>query len=260
MPASTDFIVARMRAIARDFAAVLSGSSNQLLDFHKVSHQLRIGGPVFSGVQPVLLAEIIGSVQRYQDFDSVFLPLQSISFTRWTQINRAWYNEVSLPPVSLYRVGNAHFVVDGHHRISVARTRGEEYIEAEVRDCQVRIPVTSSLQAKHLEILGAKVQFLERTNLDRLMPHLEIEVSILGGYHRLLEHIAVHRYFMGLDYRREIPEAEAVVHWADTVYRPTLAIIEEDGAQQFFPGRSTADLYLWLMDHKHYLNSPDQTE
>lgn len=258
MQAGADFIAARTRAIARDFAALLSGSSNRLLDFHTVSHQLRVGGPIFCGVQPVLLAQIIGSVQQYQDFDSVFLPTQSISFARWTQINRAWYNEESLPPVSLYKVGNAHFAVDGHHRISVARTRGEEYIEAEVRECQVRIPVTSSLQAKHLEILGAQVQFLERTNLDRLMPHLKIETSILGGYHRLLEHIAVHRYFMGLDFRRKISEAEAVVHWVDTVYQPTLAIIEKDGSHELFPGRSTADLYLWLMDHKHILVSPAQ--
>lgn len=108
-----DFVLARTRAIARDFAALLSGSSNRLLDFNRVSHQLRIGGPIYCGVQLVPVAEIIGSVQRYQDFDRAFLPLQSISFTRWTKVNRAWYKEVSLPPVSLYKVGNAHFAVDG---------------------------------------------------------------------------------------------------------------------------------------------------
>lgn len=142
----------------------------------------------------------------------------------------------------------------------MARTRGDEYIEAEVREYHVRILVTSSLRAEQLEILGAKVQFLERTNLDRLRPQLEFEVSILGGYDRPLEHIAVHRYFMGLGFLREIPEAEAIIYWADTLYQPTLAIIEKDGVMPIFPGRSPADLYLWLMDHKHYLNSPDQTE
>ncbi len=66
MQAGADFIAARTRAIARDFNALLSGSSNRLLDFHTVSHPLRVGGPIFCGVQPVLLAQIIGSVQRYQ--------------------------------------------------------------------------------------------------------------------------------------------------------------------------------------------------
>lgn len=260
MQASTDFVLARTHTIFRDFVAILSGTPNRLLEFHQVSQLLRIGGPIYRGLRLVRLSDIIGSVQRYEDFDSAFLPRQSISLARWARINRAWYDDVSLPPVSLYMVGQAHFAVDGHHRISVARARGAEYIEAEVRECHVRIPVTASLRAEHLEILGAKVQFMERTNLDQLRPKLEIDITILGGYDRLLEHIAVHRYFMGLDYMREISEAEAVIHWLDNVYHPTIDAINKGGIAPIVSGRSPADFYLWLMDHKHYLHSNETAD
>ena len=101
---------------------------------------------------------------------------------------------------------------------------------------------------------------MERTNLDQLRPKLEINITILGGYDRLLEHIAVHRYFMGLDYMREISEAEAVIHWLDNVYQPTIAAINKGGITPIVPGRSPADFYLWLMDHKHYLHSNETAD
>jgi hypothetical protein len=106
--------------------------------------------------------------------------------------------------------------VDGHHRVSVAREQGQEFIDAEVRECQVKVPVTPDLQPEDLELLGGKVEFLERTGLDRLRPGAQIDVTLLGGYERLLEHIAVHRYFMGLDFQRRARE-EAVGHWYDEV-------------------------------------------
>jgi hypothetical protein len=112
-------------------------------------------------------------------------------------------------------VGEIYFVVDGNHRVSVAREQGQEYIDAEIRECQVKVPVTPDLEPDDLEVLGAAVEFFERTGLDRLRPGAVITVTILGGYERMLEHIAVHRYFMGLDFSRPVDETEAVEHWYD---------------------------------------------
>jgi hypothetical protein len=170
-------------------------------------------------------------------------------------VNRAWYEDVSLPPVLLYKVGEVYFVVDGHHRVSVAREQGQEFIDAEVRECQVKVPVTPDLQPEDLELLGGKVEFLERTGLDRLRPGAQIDVTLLGGYERLLEHIAVHRYFMGLDLRRDVSEEEAVEHWYDEVYLPVVNVIGESGLLEAFSGKTEADFYLWVMDHRHYLVS-----
>jgi len=248
-----DFTVARTKALFRDILSVLTGSPNRLLDFNLVSQKLRIGGPIYRGMQTVPLAQIIGSVQRYQDFDRAFLPAQTHTADRWTRVNRAWYEDVSLPPVLLYKVDEVYFVVDGHHRVSVARDQGAEFIDAEVRECKVKVPVTPDLHPDDLEILGAKAEFLERTNLDQIRPDAKIDVTVLGGYDRMLEHIAVHRYFMGLDFKRDIPEPESVGHWYDTVYLPVIEVVHASNLLRAFPGRTEADFYLWVMDHRHYL-------
>ena len=247
------FAVARTKALFRQLLAFLTGQPNRLLAFDEVSGKLRIGGPIYRGVQTVRLDQIIGSVQRYHDFDRAFLPVQSHTASRWIRVNRAWYEDVSLPPVLLYQVGEVYFVVDGHHRVSVAREQGQEHIDAEVRACQVKVPVTPDLRPEDLEFLGAKVEFLERTSLDKLRPATQIDTTILGGYERMLEHIAVHRYFMGLDFKRDISEAEAVEHWHDWVYLTVVNVIRDSGLLAAFPGKTEADFYLWVMDHRHYL-------
>ncbi len=255
-----DFALARTRAFFRDVLAFLTGRPNRLLAFDEVAARLHIGGPIYQGVRPVRLDQIIGSVQRYLDFDRALLPAQGHTADRWRRVNRAWYEDLNLPPVRLYQVGEVYFVVDGHHRVSVARQQGEEYIDAEVRECQVKVPVTPDLRPEDLEILGARVEFLERTHLDDLRPEAQIEVTILGGYERMLEHIAVHRYYMGLDLMRDISEAEAVAHWYDTVYLPVVQVIREGGLLAAFRERTESDCYLWVMDRQHYLVSHGMTD
>lgn len=249
----SDFTRARTKAFFHTILDRLAGRERRLLPFKEVADKLRIGGAVYRGVQPVPVKNIIGSVGRYHDFDAAFLPTQDHTAWRWKSINRAFYQEVDLPPVKLYKVGDAYFVLDGNHRVSVAREHNVEFIDAEVIECHARVPVTADLQAGDLEILGEYAGFLERTHLDRLRPDQAIRFTIAGGYEALLEHIAVHRYFMGLEQQREIPEDEAVTHWYDTVYLPIVQLIREQNILADFPGRTEADLYLWIMDHLHYL-------
>jgi hypothetical protein len=255
-----DFQAARSRAALNALKASLTGQRNALLRFAEVAEKLHIGGPIYRGVQTVPVSQIAGSMDRYRDFDRAFLPTSGKTKDRWHRINRAWYDDVSLPPILLYKVGEAYFVVDGHHRVSVACAQGQEFIDAEVRECAVRVPVTADLEPDQLEILGARVDFLERTALDRIRPDARTDVTILGGYDRLLEHIAVHRYFMGLEFQRDISDAEAVAHWHDAVYTPVAEVIRTSGLLDEFPGKTEADLYLWVMDHRHYLVSQGQGE
>jgi len=258
--ARADFNSARAKAMFRELLALLTGRHNQLLAFDQVASKLRVGGPIYRGVKTVRLDQIVGTVNRYHDFDRAFLPTQTFTADRWQRVSRAWYDDISLPPILLYQVGDIYFVVDGHHRVSVAREQGQEYIDAEVRECQVKVPVTVDLLPEDLEELGAKVGFLERTNLDRLRPAAELTCTILGGYDRMLEHIAVHRYFMGLDFKRDVSESEAVEHWYDTVYLPVVRVIADSGVMAAFPKRTAADFYMWVMDHRHYLVTQGQAD
>ncbi len=248
-----DYSRARSKALFRSVMARLAGRSNRLLSYNEVKDKLHLGGSVYRGVQSVPVKNIVGSVDRYRDFDRVFLPAQTFTADRWKTINRAFYRDQSLPPIKLYKVGDAYFVLDGHHRVSVAREHDVEYIDAEVIEVRSRVPVTPGVDADDLEILGEYENFLERTQLDKLRPEQNIRFTIGGGYERLLEHIAVHRYFMGIDEQRDVSEAEAVEHWYDTVYLPIVELIREHNVLSDFPGRTEADLYLWLIDHMHFL-------
>jgi hypothetical protein len=253
-----DFARARSKSFLRELWALLRGKRNTLLSYDEVKERLRIGGPIHRGVRTVEVAKIVGSVNRYRDFDQAFLPARNSLADRWQRVDRAFYEDVSLPPVVLYKVGDIYFVVDGHHRVSVAREQGQEFIEAEVRECKVKVPVGPELRPEDLEILGARIEFFDRTGLDRIRPGATIELSVPDGYSRMLEHIAVHRYFMGLEQQRDISEEEAVAHWYDTVYLPIVKVIRERGVLEEFPGRTEGDLYLWVLDRQQFLHDHGQ--
>jgi hypothetical protein len=248
-----DFSRARFKAFLNRIRSLVSGQPTTLLSYDEIKEKLHIGGPIYRGVQTVRVDQIVGSLNRYHQFDRAFLPVEDEIASRWQNIDRAFYQDISLPPVVLYKVGQVYFVVDGHHRVSVAREQGQEFLEAEVRECSTRVNITPDLKPEDLNILGEKVHFLERTRLDDLRPQGKIRLTIPDGFDRMLEHIAVHRYFMGLDLKRDISEEEAIMHWYDTVYFPIIKVIRQSKILREFSGKTEGDLYLWVLDHQHYL-------
>jgi hypothetical protein len=253
-----DFRRARSKSFLRKAWSLLSGQDTQLMAWDEARDKLKLRGFIRRGMQEVPVEKIVGSVGRYHDFDNAFLPTQDVSSSRWRKINRAFYDDVSLPPVNLYKVGDVYFVLDGNHRVSVAREHGVKFIDADVQEAVTRVPVTADdIDADALVLLGEYAEFLDRTHLDVLRPNQNIRFSIGGGYARLIEHIAVHRYYMGLDQKRDISEDEAVVDWYDNVYMPIVEAIRKDDILDDFPGRAEADLYLWIIDHKHYLKESE---
>src|SRR5689334_4054608 len=118
--AQSAFRRARGKAFLRAAWSTLQRRPNRLLAYDEVRDKLHVGGPVYKGLEAVPLNQIIGSVDRFGDFDRAFLPSQDFTEERWKNIGRAYYEDVHLPPVKLYKVGDAYFVVDGNHRVSVA--------------------------------------------------------------------------------------------------------------------------------------------
>jgi len=248
-----DFSKARLKSFFNQVVSVLSGQPTTLLSYDEIKENLHIGGPIYRGVKTIRVDQIAGSLNRYHEFDRAFLPKEDQLASRWQKVDRAFYQEINLPPVVLYKVGDVYFVVDGHHRVSVAREQGQVFIEAEIRECATRVNITPDIKPEDLKVLGAKVHFLERSALDHIRPDAKIKVTIPDGFERMLEHIAVHRYFMGIDLKRDISEEEAVAHWYDTVYMPIVKIIRESNLLKDFRGKTEGDLYLWTLDHQHYL-------
>jgi hypothetical protein len=254
-----DFNRAHFKAFLGEIVAMIARRPNELLSFDAVKRSLRIFGEHYRGVRPVRVAQIVGSATlRYHDFDRAFLPTQARTKTRWRRIDEAYYEDIELPPVQLYQVGEAYFVRDGHHRVSVAREKGQEFIDAEIIEVKTRVPLTPDLTAADLEIVGEYAEFLEKTRIDKLRPEHSIQFSEPGGHPRLIEHIAVHRYFLGIEQRRPIRWQDAVASWFDNLYAPIVRVIRERDILKDFPRRTEADLYLWIMDHHYFLSQQEE--
>jgi len=247
------FSWARGKAFLSGIRAVLQGRSNDLLVYDEVRKKVKASQPIYKGTQSVPLSQIIGSVDRYHDFDRAFMPSQNHTRSRWQRVGEAYYEHIALPPITLYKVGDVYFVVDGNHRVSVARQLGQAYIDAVVQECRVRVPVTPDLDPQNLEIIGEKVEFLERTHFDELYPEISLDFSFPGGYFRILEHIEAHRYMQSQEWKREFSFEEAMKQWVEQVYLLVAQVIRESDILRDFPGRSEADLYLWVIEHQYFL-------
>lgn len=152
--ARSDYNQARFKARLNRIWDVVSGQPNKLLSFEKVKKTLDIGTPIYRGIQTVRLEQIIGSLNRHQEFDRRFLPAQNNTSERWLRVNRAFYQSINLPLVILYKAGEIYFVVDGHHRISVARKQGQVFIDAEVHEFSAKMKFSPDLKTKDFEMLS----------------------------------------------------------------------------------------------------------
>ncbi|MGC1378833.1 MAG: universal stress protein [Anaerolineales bacterium] len=252
-----DFSDARVKGLMQEVLSRLTGKSNELLSYDEVAQKLRLNARSERGVQEIPVNAIVGSVGRYTDFTRSFLPRNDSDQTRWARVKLAIDDPagMGLPPIDVYKVGEAYFVLDGNHRVSVARQEGFEFIQAHVIEVKTDIPLTPDTQPDDLIIKAEYADFLAKTNIATLRPGVDLSVTVPGQYAILLEHIEVHRYFMGIDFKREISFPEAVAHWHDTLYVPIVEPIRERGLLRWFPGRTETDLYLWVSKHRAALES-----
>jgi hypothetical protein len=132
--AHDDFSEALAKGRWRAIVSWLTRTPNSLLSFNDVRRRLPFKGQRDTGLQVIHTDQIIGSVGRWQEFDRAFLPRRLENSSRWISISRAYYQGTCLPPVELYKIGDAYFVKDGNHRISVARARGQVCIDAFVTE------------------------------------------------------------------------------------------------------------------------------
>ncbi|MDQ4077799.1 MAG: hypothetical protein M3220_16320 [Chloroflexota bacterium] len=217
-------------------------------------------GQRYRGLEEVPLEKITGSVGRYRDFDRAFLPRQKQTRSRWLSIDKAHYEDVPLPPVELYKIGDVYFVKDGNHRVSVARERDQAYIDAVVTEIDTPIPITPDTDLEVIVREAERADFFVRTNLHHLRPDQTIRLTEPGQYEKLLEHIHVHRWYLGVENNREIGWEEAVQSWYDRLYVPLVNYIREQEILEDFPNRTETDLYLWIIEHRaHLRGDPDAT-
>jgi hypothetical protein len=171
---------------------------------------------------------------------------------RWVQINSAHLNNRILPPIQLYEIGGVYFVRDGNHRVSVARTQGVEFIDADVTSLSSELSIKPSMTVDELKsslIKYEKKLFDEKTGFGQLTGEGGLDFSSPGSYDEIYNHILVHKYYLNQDKEGEIPFSEALVSWHNNVYGPVNKIIQEQWLLANFPGRTVGDLYIWIVKH-----------
>lgn len=258
--AKEDFNHAYRKGFWRTVWSWLTNKNTDLLPFDKVRSALPPSMQHDLGLREIELENIVGSVGRYNDFDNAFLPRRSTERGRWESIDRAHLQEIVLPPIEVYKIGAFYFVKDGNHRVSVARQRGQVYIDARVVEINVAEPLQKETNIDELIRKNEQYYFEEQSQLLKIRPAAVIEFSVPGGATKLLDHIRTHRYFLGEKRKIEIPYAKAVESWYDHVYMPLVRVIREKAILKEFPQRTESDLYLWIIEHLWYLREEFQGE
>lgn len=246
------FDAARRTALIRELLRPLRREPRDLLSFEEIRRQLHLRHLVDRGIQDIPVDRVVGSLGRADEFDREFLPRREALRERWEQIEDLAEGPTGFPPVELYKVGEAYFVVDGHHRVSVARSLEAPTIEARVQEFQTSVPLGAADSPDEIVLKQGLADFLEATDLEA-SDFDGFGATLSYAYQRLLEHICVHQDYRGIEDGREIGWQEAVASWRDLVFRPTLETIRRHDLMSAFPDRTETDLYLHVMDNLHYL-------
>jgi hypothetical protein len=237
----------------------LTGTRRSLLDYGETLEKVPFEGQYDAGIQSIPVDHIVGTLGKGHDFDASYLPRSEKTRLRWVKIARASLLSEYIPPVEVIQIGALYFVIDGHHRVSVAHALNQAYIEAHV----VKIQIPEEL-AKRTDLEEAMSQyereaFLKKTNILEICPEANIQPTVPGFYQKITKHISAHRWLMGIERGAKIPRNEAVADWYERVYQPIVEAVRAHHLLTAFPGKAEADLYVWISEY-HWLMKEKSAE
>lgn len=247
------------KALWVDLMGRITGSNTDLVSYDEVAKRLKARQQIEMGTQTVPLQAIVGSVGRYRDFTRTFLPRHRVSAERWARIDSIMHSSEGYQPIELYKIGEVYFVRDGNHRVSVARANGLTAIDAYVTEIETSVDLTlDDFERDRWIIKIERAEFERATRLDELRPGNNVELTEPGRYPILYRHIKVHHYLCNLDLERadadyRLDWSAGVQSWYDNIYLPVVDAIHRYDLLSAFPGRTEADLYLWIAYHRERL-------
>src|SRR5918912_2464026 len=222
---------------------------DRLLEFDEVERRLKPFGRRYLGVREIPLDALVGTDGRASSFTRDFRPLHAFSRDRMRSLESA-FAEGAFPPIVTVKLGDAYFVIDGHHRATLARRRGAEMIDADVTELIARVPLPAG--ADMLEVVLRELEriFLEDSGLAEGRPGVRVAVSRPAHYLELLENVQIHGYHMMRGRARVLENAEIAANWYDAIYAPTLAAAEGLRLGQLYRDAPPGDLFLVLHRHR----------
>lgn len=244
-----DFNKALRHARFQELFSTFRWHNPDLLSFYEVTKLIKPEAEYYKGMQTIPVNKIIGSESRYHDFSSAFYPKNVHLKNRWESIDAARLDDVILPPISVYKLGEWYFVRDGNHRVSVARTKGIEFIDAEVVELTSKIPLEEGITLNEIKkrvVNYERQRFIEQFN-PTYLPMDRIVFTAPGSYPEMVNHINVHKYYVNQTLPDEMTFEEGAKSWFKNVYLPIADAIEKEHLLMEFPGQTEADLYMWLV-------------
>jgi hypothetical protein len=226
-----------------------------MLPFEEVVEALGRTGQHDLGLQVVPLEAIVGTVDRTADFDRGLRPTSARLRSRWERIATAQRRGESLPPVSLYKIGDLYFIRDGHHRVSVAKSLGRDDIDAYVVEVTTRLRLGEDTRISDLPLKDHERLFRERVPLPS-EARRRISVSDPWKYGMLSEAIEAWGFRAMQNRRMYMDRAEVARLWFAEEYEPVVELlragdlIERDETETDAYLRVAADRYRVLRTHE----------
>jgi hypothetical protein len=178
------------------------------------------------GLQTIALDSIVGTVDRDRDFDRSFRPTSRRSRARWERIAKAMRRGEAMPPIDVYRVGDLHFVSDGHHRVSVSRALGLDVIEARVTEIITEVAVDRDTRLADLALKSHERLFFERVPLPREARE-RIKLSQKWRYAELAEGVEAWGFRVMQARKEYLTREEIAREWFDAEYVPIVQVLRD---------------------------------
>ena len=228
--AQFDFSRARRgRALARLAARLRRADDvNHILPFEEVGQALGRVGERRLGEQLISLDSIVGTVDRAREFDRAFRPTSARVRERWQRINLAQRRGESMPPIDVYRIGELHFVKDGHHRVSVARALGHTDINAYVTEVLTQVGADRKIRLRDLPFKSHQRLFFERVPLSP-EAHKRIDLRDEWTYAALAEAVEAWAFRAMQARQEEMSRHDAAEAWFREEYVPVVDMLHEAG-------------------------------
>ncbi|MCQ2592006.1 MAG: transcriptional regulator [Treponema sp.] len=258
-----DFVKARNKALFNEIQHLLSPEEASLISLNDVKCLLKPRAETYVGMKVIPIEKIIGSEGRYKDFDNHFSPKNSFMRQRWERVDDAAIKSIILPPIKVYEISGLYFVRDGNHRVSVAKARGTEFIDAEVVSLQSEIKLRQPDNIKDIitQIINyEKRQFYMETNFGDITDYWVLDFSTTGRYDVIYNHILTHKYYMNQHQEEEVTMEDAILSWFNKVYLPIVTVIRQKKILRKFRHRTYGDLYVWIVRYWDELKQKYGTE
>ena len=250
--AQDDFSRARRRATLAKLAARLRREPSDIdviLPFEEVVEALGRVSERYLGLESIPLDSIVGTVGRSRDFDRSFRPTSNRTRPRWEGIANAQRRGKDMPPITVYRIGDMHFVRDGHHRVSVARAQGRDTIDAYVTEVTTRVDPHDKIRVADLPLKDHIRLFLERVPLSG-EEFEEVRLTHPEAYARLAEGIEAWGYRASINSHELIERRDLARLWLEQEFRPVVAMLREaDMIDKGTPG----DAYMRVAEERFRL-------